>query len=104
VRELDSGMRLEVWERTTEWIIEITSYQRPDQLIVSLHSFAMDIRGMLIFDPVDGRTRLRWVWELNPQGIFKLTTPFIKRSGQRLEEQNWENLKIFLEDSVSVQS
>jgi uncharacterized membrane protein len=83
--------------RTTEWIIEITSYERPRRLETSLHSSAMDIYGAMTFDSVESGTRMRWSWDIKPRGIFKLATPFIRRMGQSLEERNWENLKSFLE-------
>jgi len=83
--------------RTTEWMIEITSYERPRRLTSFLHSSAMDIHGCMTFEPADAGTRMHWSWDIKPRGIFKLATPFIKLKGQNLEERNWENLKNFLE-------
>jgi uncharacterized membrane protein len=83
--------------RITEWVIEITSYRRPWHLATSLHSSAMDIDGTMTFEAVPGGTRMRWSWDLKPRGIFQLFAPLIRRSGQRLEDDNWQNLKDYLE-------
>ncbi|HAG10464.1 MAG TPA: hypothetical protein DCK76_03550 [Desulfotomaculum sp.] len=83
--------------RTTEWIIEITLYERPRRLETALHSSAMNIHGAMTFNSVESRTRMRWSWDIKPHGIYKLMTPLIRRMGQRLEERNWVNLKQLLE-------
>ena len=85
--------------RTTEWVIEITSYERLRYLATFLRSRAMDIRGAMTFDTVDGATRMRWSWDLEPHGIFKLLAPLVGRMGRRLENRNWENMKHYLESA-----
>lgn len=84
--------------RTTEWTIDITGYERPRRLGTALRSAAMDIRGEMSFGRVADGTRMKWSWDLMPRGIFKLLAPLVKLGGQRLEENNWDNLKRYLED------
>lgn len=83
--------------RTTEWNIEITSYERPRHLSSFLRSSAMDIQGTMTFDSLEGATRMKWFWTLKPRGIFRLFAPLISRLGQRLEDRNWQNMKRHLE-------
>jgi uncharacterized membrane protein len=83
--------------RTTEWTIEITSYDRPRQLSTYLRSSAMDIQGAMTFDSVGAGTRMQWSWILKPRGAFRLFAPLIGRLGQRLEDRNWQNMKHHLE-------
>jgi hypothetical protein len=83
--------------RTIEWIIEISSYERPRRLETPLHSSAMDISGAMMFDSIETGTNMHWSWDMKPRGIFRFATVFIRRWGRRLEERNWENLKSFLE-------
>jgi hypothetical protein len=79
-------------------VIEITAYERPRRLALSTHLSAMDIHGTLTFDTVTEGTRMRWSWELEPRGVFKLMTPIVARMGQRQEETIWANLNHFLEE------
>ena len=89
--------------RTVEMVIEITAYERPRRLASSTHLSAMDIRGTLTFDPVAEGTRMRWWWELEPRGVFKLMTPMVARMGRSQEETIWANLKDYLEGQVAPQ-
>lgn len=57
----------------------------------------MDIRGALTFDPISGRTRMRWSWVLEPRGLFKLMTPMLASIGRRQEQIAWGNLKRVME-------
>lgn len=83
--------------RTTEWTIEIISYERPRQLSTFLRSSAMDIQGAMTFDYSGAGTRMQWSWVLKPRGVFKLFAPLIGRLGHRLEDRNWQNMKNYLE-------
>ncbi len=85
--------------RTTEWTIEITSYERPRRFSSFLRSSAMDIQGEMTFDAVDAGTRMRWSWNLQPRGIFRFFAPLVSKLGQRLEDRNWQNMKRYLEAS-----
>jgi uncharacterized protein YndB with AHSA1/START domain len=83
--------------RPAEMSIEFTDYQRPRRLVSSTHMPTMEIQGALTFDPVPEGTRMRWTWELQPQGVLRLLTPLITLMGRRQEETIWASLKRFLE-------
>lgn len=83
--------------RTVPMIVEYTAYARPRRLASWTHMSAMDIRGTLTFDPAQAGTLMRWSWELQPRGVYKLLTPLIAWMGQRQEAANWVGLKRFLE-------
>jgi hypothetical protein len=80
---LDTRFRSETSSmgRTTQWTIEITKYERPRLLALLIHSSSADIQGIQTFDPLDSGTRMRWLWELKPHGVFRLMTPLIGRMG-----------------------
>jgi len=83
-------------------MIEFTGYERPRRLASSTHMSAMDVRGNLTFDPVPEGTRMRWSWELEPRGLFKLMIPVVARTGRRQEQAIWASLKRFLEAQESL--
>ena len=83
--------------RPVEMTIEFTEYERPRRLGSSTHLPTMEILGTLTFDPVPEGTRMRWSWELQPQGVLRLLTPLITLMGRRQEEAVWAGLKRFLE-------
>ncbi len=85
--------------RTTDWTIEITSYERPRRFSSFLRSSAMDIQGEMTFDAVDAGTQMRWSLNLQPRGIFRFFAPLVSKLGQRLEDRNWQNMKRYLEAS-----
>jgi hypothetical protein len=63
----------------------------------SIRMSAADIQGTLTFDPIDGGTRMGWLWDLRLRGWYRLLTSVIARSGQRLEQATWASLKQYLE-------
>lgn len=65
--------------RAVEMVIEVTAYERPRRLASSTHLSAMDIQGTLTFEPVPEGTRMRWSWEVEPRGVFKLIAPLVGR-------------------------
>jgi uncharacterized protein YndB with AHSA1/START domain len=83
--------------RPVEMTIEFTDYERPRRLASSTHMPTMEIQGALTFEPVPAGTRMRWAWELQPRGAFRLLTPLIARMAQRQEETIWSGLKQFME-------
>jgi hypothetical protein len=86
------GRRLEV-------TIEFTRYERPTLLESATQMSSADIRGVLTFEPVAAGTRMRWSWEVEPHGLFKLMAPIVTRIGPRQEATIWANLKRYLEAS-----
>jgi Polyketide cyclase / dehydrase and lipid transport len=81
--------------RTVEVTAEITAYERPS-LLGSKHRSALpssrsalDTSGTLTFEPVDEGTRMRWAWELEPRGAYRLLGPLIGLLGAHLERRIW---------------
>ena len=83
-------------------VIEFTAYERPRRLASSTHLSAMEIRGGQSFEPVPEGIRMRWSWELEPHGLFKLLTPLIARIGRRQEETTWASLRQLLEAQATA--
>ena len=57
----------------------------------------MDIKGVLTFESIPGATRMRWFWDLEPRGFYKMLGPLIRRIGERQELQIWSELKTVME-------
>lgn len=97
---------------TVETAIEITAYERPRLLASTSRSVlhlikrlpTADIQGTVTFDPVPEGTRMRWAWEVETRGIFKLMTPMVARMGQQQEHTVWANLKHLLEAQALPQT
>jgi len=87
----------ETMGRPVEMTIEFTEYERPRRLGSSTHMPTMEIQGALNFDPIPEGTRMRWSWEVQPQGVLRLLAPLITLMGRRQEEAIWAGLKRFLE-------
>jgi hypothetical protein len=87
--------------RVVPMTIQFTTCERPRRLASFTHLSTMDIRGTLTFDPVPEGTQMRWSWQLQPRGIFKLMTPVITYMGQRQEKAIWTGLKKQLEKQGS---
>jgi polyketide cyclase/dehydrase/lipid transport protein len=77
--------------------IEFTEFDRPRRIAETTHMSNMDIKGVLTFEPVAQGTRMRWLWQLQPRGFYKLLGPLIRRVGERQELRIWSALKIVLE-------
>ena len=58
---------------------------------------SMDLHGTLTFDPDPEGTRMRWSWDLQPNGALKLLGPLIATLGRRQEQTIWTGLKHHLE-------
>jgi hypothetical protein len=85
--------------RAMEMLIEITQYDRPRRLGSQTTMSSVDINGGLTFEPVDGATRMSWLWEVSPKGPLRLLGPLVARLGRRQEEAIWSGLKAQLEES-----
>ena len=77
--------------------IELTAYDRPRQLGLSIRMPATAITGTIHFAGVPGGTRARWTWDVTPLGVLRPFTPLIARIGQPREERIWARLKAYLE-------
>jgi hypothetical protein len=57
--------------------------------------------GAVTFEPDPAGTRLRWSWELQPKGVFKLMGPLIAHMGRRQEAEIWAGLKRYMESGTT---
>jgi hypothetical protein len=83
--------------RAAEMTIEFTVYDRPRQLASRTHLSNMDIEGVLLFEPAPEGTRMRWVWDMDPRGVYKFMGPMVRWMGKRQELAIWTGLKRCLE-------
>lgn len=83
--------------RRIQIFIEHTTYERPHRLTSAIQMAGANIDGTLTFDPVAKGTRMRWCWEVESKGVFKLLSPLVGRLGRRQEERTWAGLKRYLE-------
>jgi hypothetical protein len=93
--EFEAEMR--TMGRKVAMTIKWTAYERPRRLASWTRLSGMDIRGDLRFDPMDGGTRMRWAWDLEPHGGLRLMGPMITLMGRRQERTIWVSLKRVLE-------
>lgn len=80
-----------------EMTIEYTAYDRPKQLASTTHLANMEIAGVLLFEPIPAGTRMKWRWDLEPRGFYKLIAPLVRHMGERQERAIWTGLKRLLE-------
>jgi hypothetical protein len=57
----------------------------------------MDIKGVLSFESVPEGTCMKWIWDIEPRGFYKLMGPLVRRMGEREERTIWMGLKHLLE-------
>jgi uncharacterized protein YndB with AHSA1/START domain len=77
--------------------LEILDYDRPHRLHNVIRSGYMQVDGTLAFDEVDGRTRLRWDWDMSLLGASRVLSPVLALVGPRWERRNWVDLKHYVE-------
>ena len=80
-----------------EMTIEYTAYDRPKRLASTTHLSNMEIKGVLLFEPIPDGTRMQWIWDIQPRGFLKLIGPLVRRMGERQERAIWTGLKRLLE-------
>lgn len=80
--------------------IEVTDYTRPIRLASTTRMSTAEIHGAVTFEPGPGGTRMRWSWELQPKGVFRLMGPVIARLGRRQEAEIWAGLKRYMESTA----
>lgn len=83
--------------RGADMTIEFTEFDRPRRIAETTQMTNMNINGVLVFEPMPGATRMRWSWDLEPQGFYKLLGPLIHWMGERQERRIWSQLKTVLE-------
>ncbi|GAB3445555.1 hypothetical protein GCM10027517_26700 [Phycicoccus ginsengisoli] len=77
--------------------VEVLEYDRPHRLHNAIRSPAMQVDGVLTFEATQGRTRLRWDWDIRLVGPMRVMTPVLALVGPRWERRNWVDLKRYLE-------
>jgi len=83
--------------RPVDMVIEFTGYDRPRRIEETAHTSAMHLQGSLTFEAVPEGTRMRWSWDLHPEGFLRLMSPLVTRLGCRREQAVWGGLKQLLE-------
>ncbi len=91
-RSVMTGTRL-----TVPMTVEFTEFDRPRRIAETAHMANMDVTGALFFEPEDGGTRMKWVWDLKPRGLYRFLGPLVTRMGDRQERAIWTGLKHLLE-------
>lgn len=77
--------------------LEIVDYDRPHRLHNRIDSAYMRVDGTLSFTRSDGKTRLRWDWDMRLVGWMRLLSPVLGLVGPHWERRNWVGLKQYLE-------
>ncbi len=84
--------------------IEFTEFDRPRRIAETIRMSNMNINGILTFASVSGGTCMSWLWDLEPQGVYKMLGPVIRRIGQRQELRVWSQLKKVMEAAAPATS
>jgi uncharacterized protein YndB with AHSA1/START domain len=80
-----------------EMALTILEYDRPHRLHNVVRSHYMQVDGTLTFEEVEGRTRLRWDWDMGLVGPMRLLSPVLALIGPAWERRNWVGLKEYME-------
>jgi polyketide cyclase/dehydrase/lipid transport protein len=83
---------------------EFTEFDRPRRIAETTHMSNMNINGVLTFEPVAGGTRMSWLWDLEPRGVYKVLGPVIRRIGERQELRVWSQMKKVMEAAAPATS
>jgi polyketide cyclase/dehydrase/lipid transport protein len=85
--------------RAADMTIEFTEFDRPRRLGSTTHmsNSSMDINGTLLFEPQGQSTKMKWLWNIEPRGFYKLLGPIVRRMGERQELAIWAGLKKVME-------
>jgi uncharacterized protein YndB with AHSA1/START domain len=87
--------------RVVPMTIQFTKYERPRRIAERVQMKAIDLTGGLTFELVDGGTRMRWSWSLEPHGALRFMGPLVALMGRRHEQRIWTGLKHLLEGRVA---
>jgi hypothetical protein len=83
--------------RRADMTVTFTEFDRPRHIAERTALANMDITGELLFDTVPEGTRMRWSWDLEPHGVYRLLGPLIRLMGKRQERSVWNGCKQLLE-------
>jgi ligand-binding SRPBCC domain-containing protein len=83
---------------------EITAYERPQRMTSrTIQGLPlMDVESAEFFEPVNGGTCMRWLWEVKPRGAAgRLMTPVLARMLEQRLEKAFASIKIVLEGEAA---
>jgi hypothetical protein len=80
-----------------EMRVQVVEYDRPHRVHDVVDASYLHVDGTVTFDRVDGRTRVRWDWDMTLVGAMQALSPLLALVGPRWERRNWVALKHYLE-------
>ena len=83
--------------RVVPMTIRVTEFERPRRIRERVEMQSMDLTGGLDFEPTDDGTRMRWHWDLRPNGVLRFMGPLVASMGRRQERRIWTGLKRLME-------
>ena len=83
--------------RRIKEIFEITEYDPNRKVSQKSISGPMGVKGSLIWESVEGGTKVAVVGEADPRGLWRLIKPMIAREGKKEWESSFAKLKALLE-------
>lgn len=83
--------------RVVPMTIRVTEFERPRRIRERVEMQSMDLAGGLDFEATDTGTRMRWHWDLRPNGVLRFIGPLVASMGRRQERRIWTGLKWLLE-------
>ncbi len=78
--------------------LRITEYERPHQLTVHGEAKGLAFDDHITFDQRAGGTQLTALMRTEPKGLFKLVAPIVGRVIGKQFQQNWDRLRVALEE------
>lgn len=90
-------------KRVVPMTIRVTEFERPRRIRERVEMRSMDLTGGLDFEPTDDGTRMRWHWDLRPNGVLRFMGPLVASMGRRQERRIWTGLKRLLESRTGPQ-
>jgi uncharacterized protein YndB with AHSA1/START domain len=79
------------------WTAKVTEYEPNKKWGGTISSRSMQIKEYVTFDPVEGSTKVTFVYEIKVGGFFKLLSPMGVRAMRKQTKENLNNLKSILE-------
>ena len=86
--------------RQTEWISKVTEYELDRVWTENITSGSMQFEERLLFEPVEGGTKLTVMSEMKAGGFLKLLSPMVASTMRKHIRVSLSNLKSILEAQV----
>ena len=83
-------------------VIEYTNYERPTSWASVGDSATLEASGCGLVVPNPDGTHLTMRMELEPHGLLKLATPFLRRRLQSMYKRDVNNIKALLEGDSDI--